>query len=137
MNENALALSFGQQEFVNPDMYTSITPDSDEKKEILYNAMTNPTHRLGEMVNQRIAVQDVFVERIDMVNSETGELVKTPRVILIDENGESYSCVSTGIFNALTKLSMIYGAPPWNPALEVTPLVLKKEKRNILTLKKV
>lgn len=89
----------------------------------VYNAMNNPSHRVGDFINQKILVKDVLCEVIELADEDTGELKQCPRVVLIDENGESYQAVSTGIFNAVKKAIAVFGAPTWDEPL---PVVIKQ-----------
>ena len=70
-------------------------------------------------------VKDVYAETLELVNKETGEFEKAPRIVLIDDNGEAYECVSVGMFSALKKLIATFGEPTWEQPI---PVVVKQEK---------
>lgn len=117
------------------EMYSSMSTESFEDKTALYNAMNNPDHRLADYINKTIDVKDVFVEMVEMVNNATGELSKNPRIVLIDANGESYACVSFGVFSALRKLFSIFGMPTWEDPLPlIVTQISKGNDRRILSL---
>lgn len=90
-----------------------------------YNASNHPTHKLNDFINKTIVVKDVYAETLELVNEETGELGQAPRIVLIAEDGESYECVSVGVFSALKKLIAIFGEPTWEEPIK---LIVKNEK---------
>lgn len=109
-----------------------------EDKKRLFNAMNNPDFRLADAVNTVIAVKDLYVEKVEMVNQETGEVKECPRVVLIDAEGKSYGCVSFGILGSLKKIMAIYGQPTWEEPVTVKPVFINKANdRRILSLQMV
>lgn len=117
----------------SPSTYCSVQGGDRKAKALVYNAMNNPTHRVGDCINKKLMIKDVLAEVIELENEETGELQQVPRVVLIDEKGESYQAVSTGIFNAVKKAIAVFGAPTWDEPL---PIVIKQVsfgKNQILT----
>lgn len=107
----------------SPSTYCSVQGGDRKAKALVYNAMNNPTHRVGDCINKKLMIKDVLAEVIELENEETGEMQQVPRVVLIDENGESYQAVSTGIFNAVKKAIAVFGAPTWDEPL---PIVIKQ-----------
>lgn len=109
------------------ESYCSIPASTRAEKAAIFNAMANPDERLAKMINKSIDVVDIYAEMVQMksekLNKETGELVEktdsVPRVVLIDDNGKSYACASTGIFNAVKRLIQTFGEPTWTPPLRV------------------
>lgn len=91
--------------------YCSLAPETIEEKTRLFNAINQPAAKLSDMIGKQIEVSDVFCEVIQCVNEKTGEVTKAPRIILFDNNGNSYSCVSVGIFGSLKKIFAIFGEP--------------------------
>lgn len=132
------------------NFYTSLSSDDPKTRKVLFNAMTSPTAKLGDMIGKKIVLTDVFCESITMekkdadgnpvLDDETGEPIRqnAPRIVLITKDGNSYQCVSTGIFNALQKLISIFGEPSWTDGIEVEVKQIQKTGkngvRNILTL---
>ena len=104
-------------------MFCSIQGGTHESKVAVFNASNNPDHKVGDYINKVIVVKDVLAELIEVTNDETGEVEVTPRVVLIDVDGESYQAVSKGIFNALKKAIAIFGAPTWDEGL---PCLIKQ-----------
>lgn len=114
--------------------FCSIKEDSLEAKKLVYNASNNPTHKIDDYINKEIALKDVFVEIIELANENTGELEQAPRIVLIDDKGESYQCVSTGIFGSLKKLMAVFGEPTWEEPIHVVVKQVKVKRGTMLTL---
>lgn len=115
--------------------YCSMVATTQDEKLTLYNAMNNPDKRLADCINEKISVKDVFVEVVKCENRETGEKQSCPRVVLIDENGVGYQCVSIGIFSALKKLFAVFGEPSaWEKPVTVKVKQISKGERKMLTL---
>lgn len=114
--------------------FCSIKEDSLEAKKLVYNASNNPTHKIDDYINKEIALKDVFVEIIELANENTGDLEQAPRIVLIDDKGESYQCVSNGIFGSLKKLMAIFGEPTWEEPIHVVVKQVKVKRGTMLTL---
>ena len=122
----------------NAESYCSIKGDSREALVAMYNAINSPDHKLSDFVGKKLNIKDISVERVENMNDETGEMAANARVVLIDENGESYTCVSSGIYSAIKKLVAVFGEPTWEPArpVEVQNLSTKKGRKT-MTLKAI
>lgn len=119
---------------VKSQAYTSLGNESREEKSLLYKAMSNPDERLSDHINQTIMVKDVYMEMVDMVNEETGEVVTSPRIVLIDENNVSFQCVSFGVFNALKRIFQVFGEPTWNEPIKMKVIQVQKKEKKMLSL---
>lgn len=117
-----------------PQCYCSMKVESKEDKMRLYNAMSNPDKRLADCINSVINVKDVYAETVYLKNEDTGLTEPAPRVILIDEDGTSYSSVSVGVFSALKKMISVFGSPTWEEPIKVKILQQTKGNRKMLTL---
>lgn len=105
--------------------FCSVKAETMEEKALVFNAANNPQHKIADFINKKIMLKDVYAETLELVNKETGELDKAPRIVLIDENGEAYECVSVGMFSALKKLIATFGEPTWETPI---PVIVKQEK---------
>lgn len=105
--------------------FCSVKTETMQDKALVFNAANNPQHKVSDFINKKIMVRDVYAETLELVNKESGEVEKAPRIVLIDENGEAYECVSVGMFSALKKLIATFGEPTWD---EPIPVVVKQEK---------
>jgi hypothetical protein len=122
----------------NAESYCSIKGDTREAKVAMYNAINSPDHKLSDFVGKKLNIKDISIERVENPSDETGEMVANARVVLIDENGESYTCVSSGIYSAIKKLVAVFGEPTWEPALPVEIQNLStKRGRKTMTLKAI
>lgn len=118
--------------------YCSFKPENEDDEIILFNAMNNPTNRLGDCINTVISVRHVFCEIVECTNRENGTVTKCPRVVLIGENGESYQAVSIGIFSALKKIFAIKGEPSnWKKPVHLKVLQQTRGDRKMLTFEMV
>lgn len=114
--------------------FCSMTADTDEKKAQLYNAMNNPELRLADCINTQIRAKDLYIEVVNCTNEETGEVTACPRIVIIDEKGKSYQCVSVGIYSALKKVIQVFGAPTWEKPVVLEVKQISKGTRKMLTL---
>ena len=117
-----------------PSFYCSFVPNSDQDKRVLYNAMNGADVQLADHIGQTIVMRDIIVEPVEITKEETGETVTAPRCIIIDVDGNSYTCVSTGIYNALRRLCTIFGRPTWQNGLPVKVRQLTRGARRLYTL---
>lgn len=98
-------------------------------KKALFNAITNPNHNIGEMINLEFNVSKIIHTTATLLNEDTGEMEEKPRVVLFDENLESYASISTGVVNCVNNIESIYGTcDTWPDPIRVK--VIQKETRN-------
>ena len=114
--------------------YCSIVAESFDDKAKIFNAMSSPDERLRNHINEIIKIRDVYCEIVECVNKETRETSEAPRVVLIDTEGKSYQCVSTGIFNSLKRLFTVFGMPTWDKGVPCKVKQVSNGERQILTL---
>lgn len=126
--ENSLSTFVGNDE---AGIYTSLPTETAEDKMRLFQVSTT-SERLGNHIGETISVTDVYMETVDVVNRETGELEKAARIIFITEDGDSYACVSLGVLSCVKRIFAFIGPAPWNP-----PLKVKITQRNVGDKKRV
>lgn len=114
--------------------YTSLKNETNEEKQILYKAMSNPDKRLGDCINQVIFAKDLFMEMVDMTNGETGEITSCPRIVIVDKDNVSYQSVSFGIYNALKRVISVFGAPTWEEAIPLKVIQVTRGEKKMLSL---
>lgn len=105
--------------------FCSVKAETMAEKALVFNAANNPQYKVNDFINKKIMLKDVYAETLELCNAETGEYEKAPRIVLIDENGEAYECVSVGMFSSLKKLIATFGEPTWEDPI---PVVVKQEK---------
>lgn len=106
--------------------YCSVKATDLESKKKLYNIASQAGKKVTDMIGEVIDIKDVYVEIIDITNSETGEISKAPRILLIDPQGITYQSVSAGMFNSLKRIFNIFGMPTYE-----TPLKAKIKQVNL------
>lgn len=117
-----------------PSFYCSFVPSTDAGKRQLYNAMNNADVQLADHIGQVINMRDIIIEPVEITKEDSGEVVTAPRCIIIDTDGNSYTCVSTGIYNALRRLCTVFGMPTWPDGLPVKVRQLQKGAKRLYTL---
>ena len=119
----------------NRSFFSSLAQNTLQEKAKLYNAISNPAHQTGDCIGETILVTDVIVEIIDITDDLTGETKQAPRVVMVDKGGETYQSVSVGIYNSLTRLFQIVGAPTWPDGMPLKVRQIQKDgNRRVLTL---
>ena len=81
------------------------------------NALNNPDHTVKSMVNKTIKVKNFLIEVAEILNDDTGEIDRVPRIILFDEKNETYLAHSIGMFNAIRSACRTFGNAPWDDPL--------------------
>lgn len=118
--------------------YTDMNLTDRKQAVAFYNATANPDMRLKEHVNEVIDLVHVSVECAEVnAQLEDGSAGKSvaPRIVLIDKDGKSYSCVSTGIYNSLKRLFALVGSPDgWAEPVKVKPVLISTKKGQVLSL---
>lgn len=97
----------------------SFTVETVEDKKKLFKVATAPDHNVAEYIGKSIKIKDVYAEVVHMTNQETGEVTDGIRMVIIDDKGESYQCVSSGMWNAFTRMRAIFGNPTYDPAISI------------------
>lgn len=114
--------------------YTSLKPETMAEKAALYNVMSNPEHKVGDFINKKIMLKDVYVESIEVADEDTGELIVVPRIVLIDDKGKSYQAVSKGVFSSLSRLIKVFGEPTWEEPIPVVVRQINLKRGSMLSL---
>lgn len=114
--------------------FTSLKAETDKEKADLFNAMNNPEKRVADCINMTIKAKDLYIEIVNVTDEETGEVTACPRIVIIDDKGVSYQCVSVGIYSALKKIIQIFGEPTWEKPIPLEVKQVTKGKRQMLTL---
>lgn len=106
-------------------------------KKTLFNACSNP-EKVSAYIGKVIKLVHFYVEIIQTVSEQTGELVYVPRVVLIDEKGKGYQGVSVGLYNSIKRIVSMFGAPEtWDTALSVEIQQIELKNGRTFNLKMV
>lgn len=85
-----------------------------ESKKKIYNAISNVTAAIGDVIGETLEVTNVIAHPITIVDEQSGEVIDALRTVLITKDGKAYDGVSQGITNALSRIFSIMGMPPWD-----------------------
>lgn len=101
-----------------------------------YNATSNPVNKLKEHVNEVLSLVHVSVECVEVSKEEAPEdKVIAPRIVLITEDGQSYACVSVGVYQSLKRMFTLLGTPDtWAEPVKIKPVLISTKKGQVLSL---
>lgn len=123
-NQNALTLFSNNAS----DVFSSKVAKTEEDKKALFNALESCDCLLNDCVGKEITIKDVYCEKTESIDEETGEARPKYRTILFDVDGKTYATGSYGIYNVMKKIIGIYGLPTWEDGLKVK--VIKQKVNN-------
>jgi hypothetical protein len=116
-----------KKENVN-NIFTSLNLKDGRGKLLAFKAMSSPTFANDTLKNTAFEVEHIFKHTITLENEETGEMVPTERMVLINKAGETVAFVSGGAITSIDNLTMIFGPAPWSPAIPVKLEEIKTRK---------
>lgn len=102
-----------------------------------YNATSNPVNKLKEHVNEVLSLVHVSVECVEVSKEEDapGDKVIAPRIVLITDDGQSYACVSVGVYQSLKRMFTLLGTPDtWTKPVKIKPVLISTKKGQVLSL---
>lgn len=108
--------------------YTDMNLSDRSAAVAFYNATSNPVNKLKEHVNEVLALSHVSVECVEVTNDDD-EKVVAPRVVLITADGQSYACVSVGVYQSLKRMFTLLGTPDtWTDPVKIKPVLISTKK---------
>lgn len=110
--------------------YSSIDKNklSFEEKAKFFNLVNSEAKLIKDEINKTINLKDIYMEVVQVSDMATGEAKKLPRIVLISDKGESYTCSSPTFLNKLSQLINEMGQPMyWEKAI---PITFKEVKTN-------
>ena len=109
-----------------------------------YNATSNPNNKLKEHVNEVLSLVHVSVECVEVSKDDAPEVSKddvsevkviAPRIVLITDDGQSYGCVSVGVYQSLKRMFTLLGTPDtWTAPVKIKPVLISTKKGQVLSL---
>ena len=101
-----------------------------------YNATSNPVNKLKEHVNEVLSLAHVSVECVEVSQEDApDDKVIAPRIVLITEDGQSYACVSVGVYQSLKRMFTLLGTPDtWAEPVKIKPVLISTKKGQVLFL---
>lgn len=137
MNANGNAIMAANEVMETGVGYSSMNVQDHDQAVAFYNAVTNPTGKLKEHINETLNLVHVSVEPIE-VKSEDGTTNIAPRIVLVTDAGESYSCVSVGVYAALKRIFSLFGTPDtWKNPMPIKPVLQATKKGQVLSIQLV
>lgn len=117
--------------------YSSMNVQDHDQAVAFFNAVTNPTGKLKEHINETLNLVHVSIEPIE-VKHEDGTANIAPRIVLVTDDKESYSCVSVGVYAALKRIFFLFGTPDaWTKPLPIKPVLQATKKGQVLSIQLV
>lgn len=111
----------------------TVVVETPEEQAALFNGVNNPKGRVADHINEVLHIKDIFIELVELTNTHTLELEKAPRIVLFDDKGNTFACVSWGIYRSLKKLVAAFGPPTWETPLPLCVRQIKKGDKSVLT----
>lgn len=137
MNAKGNAIMAANEVMETGGGYCSMNVQDHDQAVAFYNAVTNPTGKLKEHINETLNLVHVSVEPIE-VKREDGTTNIAPRIVLVTDAGESYSCVSVGVYSALKRIFSLFGTPDtWKNPLPIKPVLQATKKGQVLSIQLV
>lgn len=134
MNANGNAIMAANEVMETGVGYSSMNVRDHDQAVVFYNAVTNPTGKLKEHINETLNLVHVSVEAIE-VKREDGTANIAPRIVLVTDDGASYSCVSVGVYAALKRIFSLFGTPDtWTNPLPIKPVLQATKKGQVLSI---
>ncbi|UWI19068.1 MAG: Single-stranded DNA-binding protein [Bacteriophage sp.] len=116
--------------------YTDMNLSDRSAAVAFYNATSNPVNKLKEHVNEVLSLVHVSVECVEVSKDDVPEgKTIAPRIVLITEDGQSYSCVSVGVYQSLKRMFTLLGTPDtWTEPVNIKPVLISTKKGQVLSL---
>lgn len=116
--------------------YTDMNLSDRSAAVAFYNATSYPSNKLKEHVNEVLSLVHVSVECVEVNRDDVPEgKAIAPRVVLITEDGQSYACVSVGVYQSLKRMFTLLGTPnTWKEPVQIKPVLISTKKGQVLSL---
>lgn len=108
--------------------YSSINQEalSFKEKAIFVNIISGDAELISDHIGETIMLKDIYLEIVDVIDTQTQELKKLPRQVLIDVKGKAFTCSSPVFANKLAQMVNNMGHPfDWE---EPVPIKFKQVK---------
>lgn len=111
-------------------MYCTLKNDGSMKsKAAIFNAINSPQKKIADNIGETILLTDIVAHPIKLVDENSGELIDSMRMVLVDSKGVTYEAVSSGMVNAIMRMLQIFGQPDtWDEPIPIKPI--QKATRN-------
>lgn len=103
---------------------SSVNAETQEERLAIYDAINN-AGELQAHIGECLFITDVIMQPIELESADGDGKKQAYRIVLIDENGQTYGTVSSGVETSMRNLFAVVGNPPWHPAIPLTPVSKK------------
>jgi len=100
-------------------MWTSLDKTKPSDQAIMIKCLGTADKRSDDVINQILNVRHILAHNVEMVNSQTGEVMQSVRIVLVTTDGETIGTVSKGIYSSLQSITSIVGVPPWDNGIRL------------------
>lgn len=90
-------------------MKTNLDMTQNENKKLAFNMLNAPEVRLSDMVGKIIHAVDYVVDDIEIVDKESGEVMKTARLVIRDKQGGTYHTMAKGLLDSFNRILTVFG----------------------------
>ena len=97
--------------------WTNLIPDSPKLAAAMVKASGKADYTADDLPDGKMDVSYLLVQEVELEDAHTSELIKVPRVVLMDQYGKSCQFVSIGIMGSIKMLITLFGRGPWIPPL--------------------
>lgn len=107
--------------FNNPDaaFYSTIQGVDFNTRKAVLKAVTTSISIRDEHLGKPINLKDWIVQVISLTN-EDGTVARVPRIVLIDDKGKAFHCISDGVSRSLQNIAVVMGDPKnWDSPLKI------------------
>lgn len=110
--------------------WTSLPQESHSHKLDIFRRMSNKENEIEDiMAPAYFDVKDCIISMARFTDAK-GEQVVTPKIILIDQNGNSKSLLAKVWITEFIELFMAFGCPPWETPIRVSAKTAKGNGAN-------
>lgn len=113
----------------NIALVSSISTDDFEGALEVAEAIGNSSP-LDEHLGQPISLRDYVVQKVSLLDAQTGSMVDAARVTLITNDGEFLHATSKGVFSSLRNLIGLVGTPDRWPNRTLNILAVRERTRS-------
>lgn len=100
---------------------TNLNPETDEEKSTLVACQMKADQVMETVLNTWIQVKHWFAHKVELKDTESGELREATRLVLMSPEGTTTSTVSGPFANGWRFVLQVYGNGPYDPPIEVKP----------------
>lgn len=97
------------------NLFSSFKAETREERLAVFKAVSE-TEALDDHIGETIMVRDMIIQPVEL-KDDNGEVRIASRIIIIDDQGTAYGCVSSGVETSVRNLFVTVGEPTYEPPL--------------------